>query len=122
MKYIKQLLVIIAVSFAGEIVHKFLPLPIPAGIYGIAVLFACLELKIVKLSSVKETADFLLEVMPIMFIPPAVGLIEVAEQLYANWFIYFAAAILSTFAVMFAAGKTAQYIVSNLSNRGQKNG
>jgi len=57
-----------------------------------------------------------------MFIPPAVGLVEVAELLYAKWFIYFAIAFVSTFVVMFAAGRIAQYIVCNLTKRGQENG
>lgn len=121
MRYIKQLLIILCVSFAGELLHKFLPLPVPAGIYGVGLLFGCLELKIVKLSSVKETANFLLEIMPIMFIPPAVGLIEILDVLYPKGLIYFTVVFASTFAVMFAAGKTTQYIVCNLFKRGRNN-
>jgi len=120
MKYIKQLLIILSVSFAGELLHKFLPFPVPAGIYGVLLLFIALELKVIKLSSVKETGDFLTEIMPVMFIPPAVGLIEVAALLYPKWFIYFATAFLSTFVVMFAAGRVAQCVVCNLSKRGEQ--
>ena len=39
MKYIKQLAVILAVSFAGEGLNRLIPLPVPAGIYGIVILF-----------------------------------------------------------------------------------
>lgn len=90
--------------------HELLPLPVPAGIYGVGILFLCLEFKVVKVSAIKETAKFLIEIMPVLFIPPAVGLIEVWGTLEAKWHLYFAAAFLSTFFVMFISGRTAQYL------------
>lgn len=39
MKYLIQFLIIIAFSFAGELLHYCLPLPIPASIYGIICCF-----------------------------------------------------------------------------------
>ena len=51
-----------------------MPLPVPASIYGMAILFICLCTGIIKLDSVKETGNFLIEVMPVMFIPAGVGL------------------------------------------------
>ena len=44
MKYLIQFLIIIAFSFAGELLHYCLPLPIPASIYGIILLFLALEM------------------------------------------------------------------------------
>lgn len=76
MKYIKQFGIILAVSFAGEILNALIPLPIPASIYGIVLMFGCLCLKIIPLHAVKDTAHFLVEIMPVMFIPAAVGLLE----------------------------------------------
>ena len=40
MKYIKQFFIILLISFLGEALHALLPLPIPASIYGIVLLFA----------------------------------------------------------------------------------
>ena len=76
MKYITQFLWILAFSFAGEVLHVLLPLPIPAGIYGLILLFSALALHIVPLSSVKDTGSFLIQIMPLMFIPAAVGLLN----------------------------------------------
>ncbi len=39
MKYIRQLGIILLVSFLGELLHYLLPLPVPASIYGIVLLF-----------------------------------------------------------------------------------
>ena len=74
MKYIKQFLIIISISFIGEILKYILPFPIPASIYGMAVLFTGLMTGIIKLDSVKETGKFLIEIMPVMFIPAGVGI------------------------------------------------
>lgn len=74
MKYINQFLIILLISFLGEILKCLLPLPIPASIYGMIILFLGLMTKVIKLESVKETGKFLIEIMPIMFIPAGVGL------------------------------------------------
>ena len=58
MKYIKQFLIILLISFIGEILKCLLPLPVPASIYGMAILFFCLMTKIIKLDAVKETGKF----------------------------------------------------------------
>ena len=42
MKYLKQFLIILLISFIGEILKAVLPLPVPASIYGMAILFVCL--------------------------------------------------------------------------------
>lgn len=43
MKFVIQFLIIIGFSFAGEFLHYVIPLPIPASIYGIVLLFIALE-------------------------------------------------------------------------------
>ena len=75
MKYIKQLVIIVGISLVGELLKFILPLPIPASIYGMVLLFVGLMTGVIKLESVKETGKFLIEIMPIMFIPAGVGLL-----------------------------------------------
>ena len=50
MKYLRQFLIILLFSFLGEGLKALLPLPVPASIYGLVLLFAALELGIIKLS------------------------------------------------------------------------
>ena len=76
MKYLKQFGIILAISFIGEILNAVLPLPIPAGIYGIVLLFILLETKVVKLEAVRETGNLLIDIMPVMLVPPAVELMD----------------------------------------------
>ena len=76
MKYLKQFLIIILVSCIGEILNYYIPLPIPASIYGLVLMLLLLCLKIIPLGAVKDGAEFLINIMPVMFIPAAVGLLE----------------------------------------------
>ncbi len=76
MKYIKQFLIILLISFIGELMNYYIPLPVPASIYGMIILFVCLCTGIIKLADVKDTGKFLIEIMPLMFIPAGVGLID----------------------------------------------
>ena len=74
MKFLKQFLIILALSFVGEALKYFLPLPIPASIYGMVLLFILLLTGVVKLDDVQDAGKFLIEIMPVMFIPAGVGL------------------------------------------------
>ena len=76
MKYIRQFAIILGVSFVGEMLNYFLPLPVPASIYGLLIMLILLMTGLVKKESVKDVSSFLLGVMPMMFIPAAAGIIE----------------------------------------------
>ena len=80
MKFISQFIIIIAFTFIGELLHFFIPLPIPASIYGIVLLFICLMMKWIKVAEIRETSTFLIAIMPVMFIPAAVGLITMLKD------------------------------------------
>ena len=48
MKYLTQFLIIMGFTLAGEALQRLIPLPIPASVYGLALLFLALCLKLVK--------------------------------------------------------------------------
>ena len=76
MKYLSQFCIILGFTLAGEALQRLLPLPIPASVWGLALLFCALCLGIVKLEQVKDAAGFLISIMPLMFVSPAVGIVE----------------------------------------------
>ena len=49
MKYLNQFLIIMGFTLAGEALQRLVPLPIPASVYGLVLLFAALCLGVVKL-------------------------------------------------------------------------
>lgn len=112
MKYIKQFSVIALISLIGEALNHLIPLPIPASIYGVVILFICLETKIIPLSAVKETGLFLVSLMQILFIPATVGLIDIWDVFAPNWIAYTVIIILSTFAVMLISGKVTDLVIA----------
>lgn len=117
MKYIIQFLTIAAFAFAGELLHHFIPLPIPASIYGIVLLFIALEFRWVKVSDIRETSSFLIAVMPIMFIPAAVGLMDSWLEVKSSIWAYAAVTVISTFVVMGVSGAVTQGVIRH----GRKN-
>lgn len=108
MKYLKQMFIILMISFLGEGVKALIPLTIPASVYGLVILFLLLETGIVKLGQVKETADFLIEIMPVMFLPAAVGLMDSWGILRPILFPVLLVTIATTVLVMVVSGRTAQ--------------
>lgn len=76
MKYISQFLIILGFTLAGEALQRLIPIPIPASVYGLALLFLALCLKIVKIEQVKEVGGFLTSLLPLLFVSPTVGVLE----------------------------------------------
>lgn len=118
MKFLIQFMIIIAFSVLGELLHYFLPLPIPASIYGIVLLFVALELKWIKVKDIRETSSFLIAVMPVMFIPAAVGLIDSWKSIGNSWLEYIIVTVLTTFVVMGVSGWITQFVIQR--NKVQK--
>ena len=75
MKHFSEISLIATVSFIGELLHFLIPLPVPSSIYGLLLMLLLLVTHIVKLDHVKATADWLIGLMPVMFVGPTVGLI-----------------------------------------------
>ena len=119
MKFVKQFTIIAFISLIGESLNHLIPLPIPASIYGVVIMFICLETKIIPLDAVRDVGKFLVSLMQIMFIPTTVGLIDIWDVFAPNWIAYTVVIIISTFMVMFVSGKITQLVIS-LSKKGEK--
>lgn len=111
MQTLFSLTLIFGVSFAGEALSRLLPLPVPGSIYGLVILLILLMTKVVKLEKIRATGDFLLSLMPLMFIAPSVGLMTS----YEDWRAFLVPLIVilpvSTLIVMGVTGRIAQRIL-----------
>ena len=76
MKYLSQFLIILGFTFLGEALQRLVPAPIPASVWGLVLLFGALCLKLVRVDQVKEAGGFLTSILPILFVAPAVGILE----------------------------------------------
>lgn len=120
MKYLKQFGIIIAISFVGEILKALIPLAIPANIYGLVLMLLALMTKAVKLSDVKETAYFLVEIMTIMFIPAGVGLMITWGSLKSILIPVIVITLVTTVIVMAVTGRVTQLVIRLERKRSKK--
>ncbi len=111
MKYLRQFWLILILSFIGELLKYMIPLPVPASIYGMVLLFIGLETGIIKLSAVKETAQFLIDIMPLLFIPAGVGLLDSWGVLQPVIVPIAVILVVSTVAVMGVSGRVTQFFL-----------
>lgn len=111
MKYIRQVGIIILISFIGELLHFIIPLPVPASIYGLVIMLVCLVSGIIKVSDVKETSSFLIDIMPMMFIPAAVGLMNSWDIIRPQLLVYLVIVVVSLVTVMAVSGRVTQSVI-----------
>lgn len=111
MKYIFQFARILAFCLLGELLHALLPLPIPASLYGLVLLLAALLSGLVKLEQVKQAGNFLTGLFTLLFVPAAVGVMELVDVLTQSWLPILIAIVLVTAIVMGVSGKVTQWIL-----------
>ena len=120
MKYLKQFFIILVISFVGEVLNHLLPLPIPASIYGMVLLFLLLLTGVLKLELVRETGKFLIEIMPVMFIPAGVGLMTSWGVLKPMLIPVSIITVISLVMVMIFGGHVTQYVIRKSDKNGEE--
>ena len=80
-------------------------------IYGFILMFILLQFKVIKDESVKDVGAFLVEIMPLMFIPGAVAILDSWEYMKDFWHILFFIIMITTILVMVVSGKVTDQIV-----------
>jgi holin-like protein len=111
MKYIYQFGVIAAITFIGELLRKVIDLPIPASVWGLVLMLLLLVTGMVKLEQVKEAGEFLIQIMPLMFVPAAVGLMVSWPELKSMLLPLIIIVIVTTIIVMAVSGKVTQFVI-----------
>lgn len=110
MKYLSQFLRITAFTLVGELLQRLIPLPIPASVYGLILLFAALCTGLIKLEQVKDAAGFLISILPILFVPTAVGILGNWAVIKNDVIAIFLVALLSTVFTFGIAGRVTQHL------------
>ena len=71
-----QIGIFFGVCLVGELVASVLPLPIPASIIGMILMFILLCTHILHPKHIEKKSDFLLSNMAFFFVPAGVGILE----------------------------------------------
>ncbi|MBA4686707.1 MAG: CidA/LrgA family protein [Candidatus Galacturonibacter soehngenii] len=111
MKYLRQFGIILAVTCIGELFKYFIELPIPSSIYGLVLMLTLLKTGLIKVEHVKDTGVFLIDIMPLMFIPAGVGLLLSWKQLKNMLLPVCVITIITTILVMIVSGKVTDYMI-----------
>ena len=113
MKILKEITIYFAITFISEIISKFLPVKIPASIIGIIILFTLLQTKLIKIEELETVGNYLIKIMPLLFIPAGVSLIKFLPELKSIALPIVCAVTISTAIVMVAVGKITQRSMEN---------
>lgn len=121
MKYLRQFLIILTTSLIGEILKEIIPLPVPASIYGMLILLGCLLTGVIKLEQVKDAGKFLIEIMPVMFIPAGVGLMTSWGVLKPVILPVSIITVVTIVTVMITTGLVSQLIIKHQNKKKSRN-
>ena len=97
MKYVRQFWIILLISAMGEALHV-----------------------LIRLDQVKEAAEFLIETMPVMFIPAGVGLLTAWGVLKPVCVPIILIVAITTVVVMIVTGRVTQAVIRMDRKKGQK--
>ena len=117
MDYLMQFAVIGAVYFLGEAVSFLIPLPIPGTVYGLVLMFLFLCTGVIKLKRVEKAADFLLGIMPILFVPGSAAVLEHLDLISGSAWKLLVICVASTFLTLAVTGYTAIFAGKLLAKR-----
>ena len=117
MKYVKQLSIILGISFLAELLEILIPLPVAASVYGLVIMLVGLITGLIPLEKVETAADFLVDAMSIMFVPATVGIMASVDALKEMLLPICVITFVSTVLIMIVTGRVSQRII-----RSQKTG
>ena len=104
MKYLYQFAIVLAFTFLGETLNRVIPLPIPAAVYGLVLLFLALQLRIVKLEHIKTAGDWMIGIMGILFVAPTVNIMDCWDKIAPHLLPIVVIVVASTVVVFAVAG------------------
>lgn len=111
MKILKELTIILFITFLGEILSKTLSLPLPGTVVGMLLLLACLITRVIRVDSLKITSNYMLDNLAFFFLPAGVGIISSLNILSGNTFKILTVIIVSTLVVTVVTGLTVQGLI-----------
>lgn len=120
MKYIKQVLIILGFTALGEALAYLIPLPVPAAIYGLVLLLIALGTGILKTEHVKDTSAFLISIMPVLYVPVCVRILEYWGVISSNLVAILTITVVSTYLVFAVSGLVTQWLLKKKG--GEENG
>lgn len=103
-------MIIVAFTVIGELLHIWIPLPVPASVYGLLLLFAALHTGLLQLASVQTVVDWMISILPILFVAPGVSILGCWDLLAPYMVPLLIVIVTSTILVFLVSGKVCQWL------------
>ena len=110
MKILRQAAIIAAVCAAAELIRYLVPLPIPASVYGLILMLLALLTGLIRPEQIETAADFLIAILPLLFVTPTVALVARLERLASLVVPILLLGIAGTTLVIGLSGRAAQAV------------
>jgi holin-like protein len=95
---LKGLLILLVFQCLGEIIKAYTQVFLPAPVIGMLLLFLALSLRGQSVPTpLNQTSQQLIRYLPLMFLPPAVGIFFLGPQFSDQWPAIIAAIVIGTF-------------------------
>lgn len=111
MRYAKQFLLLLVLTLVGEMFNDLVPLKIPASIWGLLLLLTMLKWKVIRVEQIEATSNFLVSILPILFIPPTLGIAAEWGRVQGLLPEIFLVVIATTTLTMVVSGKLTELIL-----------
>lgn len=112
MNLLKEIFIIFAIWFTGDIIQKITNISIPGSIIGMIILFFLLQYHFIQVDSIKHFSEYILRNLAFFFIPPGVALISSFSILNGEILKLLFIIVSSTFLVIVVTGVTVQILIS----------
>jgi holin-like protein len=116
MKFLRQLAIILVICFIGEMINKFLNIPIPGNVLGMLILLICLSTGILKLNQIEEVSEFLLNHLAFFFVPAGVQILTSFDIIKGSLIPILLIIFISTIVVLVVTGTTVQLLKGENDN------
>lgn len=117
MSTLRQVGVLMVTLLIGTLLRLVIPVPVPATVYGMIILFILLRAKVVKVESIEPVSNVLLANLAFLFVPAGVGMITEFKTLEGHLLAVLGIIFISNFLTLFVTG----HVVQLLQKRGKKN-
>ncbi|HEI7607482.1 TPA: antiholin-like murein hydrolase modulator LrgA [Staphylococcus aureus] len=119
--FFHQVIVIALVLFVSKIIESFMPIPMPASVIGLVLLFVLLCAGAVKLGEVEKVGTTLTNNIGLLFVPAGISVVNSLGVISQAPFLIIGLIIVSTILLLICTGYVTQIIMKVTSrSKGDK--
>lgn len=110
------------ILFIGLGLKMIIPAPIPPAVYGMIILFSMLSFNLIKADDIKPVTNKLLDIMPFLFVPAGVAMINEIDKLKGKILVVLITIFITTFLILFVTGHVVQFVQKITNNKKLEDG